>query len=976
MRRVTNKLAGRGPTRHRVFSFLMVTSLLSVVLVKPPTASCIGPAQAASPVKSVMGAAPLDTQTADPEPVVVVPDQPLREEIVNRTSHTRLVRKPSGEYEFTTSVAPLHWQDSRTKEWKEFQDNLQPADATEAAQGFAYQNKSNGLHIGFGKRAEVVNDRPVLRVATQDGAAVTMTAMGANPSGMSSAGARITYSEAYPGVDLRYTVSGASVKEDAVFKNVPATAAAALLRYDLDLEGVSAARRTDNSVDFVDGSGKAVLRMPRPYMVDSSGVPETGFSDAVAVTLTQLGSGKVRLELVPDLAWLAHPARVLPITVDPTIEAVTYSPDGTIGQDAPIYEAPPWNTVTHGSNAALDVGKRPTDGYSRDSLIQFPALSNLPQDSVVTSATLKLYAPSGTVGLPMQVWRNTEAWDEATVTWANAPAHTTYVWDSVSSTVPGWNSFDVGDLMHHVVSGEYANQGVRIASTGAVGQSVPFVSSDSTDTVHPPQLVVNYVPGTRYGKSDLWSYTRHDHGGGNVSGVNVSTGNLVFKHTGGNAIASGDSDMELLHTYNSMDPYGQTALYDRPGNVWGEGWTFSQNLRLYEAGSPNGVVFKDGSGANHVYAKSGDDGVTRTYLTPRNYGYTLTKDVRSTANPMSVYKLEADSGEMIYYFDDRGKLRKAEDPLSVTHLLYTYDSYGRADTITDETNRRVTLKYLGPGSPGRLSEIVDMSGRRHTYEYDDLGRLIRIKHGVGTTSEKTTTFEYGLANHLTAVTNSSGQRSLIRYGSLYSWDMAGDERGWLADARTTVTQTGSQHTSGSGSLQMNLSDVTATLPGGASHTHTTPLVWNSGQQELIGYVKPESGQVGARLVLEDERGRVVTGPTSVASAGTAWTAIRMPDAHVDPGYKVRRIGVEIRAVSGTYTGAVWLDHVIVKGLTTSWTNSQPTPSTVGDVRYDWTLDKTTVSGQGGDGTSSTVAYTYDGSGSTTAVTVNPIPGCI
>lgn len=845
---------------------------------------------------------------------------------------------------------------------------MRPADSTDAARGYAYTSKGNGLSVAFGKRSEVANDRPVLRVANED-KAVTLTALGANPSGMAVSGSKVRYTGAYADVDLSLTVDNERVKEDVIIKKAPANAQAAQFKYDLDLEGVTASKQSDNTVLFSDSSGKVVFRVPAPFMTDSSGDPERGYSDEVSVTLSPLGSGKVRLEFTPDLAWLQDPARVYPVTLDPTVEQVVYAPDGTTGQDASIYEASPWNTSTYGSISVLDVGKRPTDGYRRDSLIQFPELSNLPQDSVVTSTTLKLYAPSGTAGMPMEVWRNTEVWDEATVTWANAPYYTTYAWDSVSSTAPGWNTFDVGDLMHHVVSGEYVNRGVRVASTGAVGNSVPFVSSDSMDAAHHPQLVVRYVPATRYGFNGVWTYKTTEYGGGNLGSVNVSTGNLVLQHVDAGANNPG---VDLTLTYNSQDPYGQSSYFERPGAYFGEGWTLSQNQRLYQVGD-GGMVFKDGAGVDHVYATVGSIG---RYFPPANYPHILTKDTSKPSTDPRVYKLapnSSDTDEPTYYFDGEGKLTSLEGPDS-NNLTYSYDSAGRLITITDGT-KSVRLDYNGIG--GRLSQIQDMSDRVSTYSYSTHGNLRTIIDGVGTTSEAITNFTYSMGNHLMSVTPPGGGTSNFAYKVQYDWDTRGVVADLQPEGNATGVSQSTEHYYGTvgGSLKLDLNNVTSSTAGSAVKTFSTPETWNSTQQDLYTLVYVPSGfRLNARIMLRDSSNRALYGPWWAATGG-AWTVIRLPDAHVAPNYKVNKVGVQFVTPADSltgYSGPVWVDKLMVKGVASQLINSGGT--TTAEFRYTWDARRTTAESPLSSRQYSRT-YSYDGYGLVTDIQVSTIPGC-
>ncbi|MDP9382733.1 MAG: hypothetical protein M3Q29_21830 [Chloroflexota bacterium] len=161
-------------------------------------------------------------------------------------------------------------------------------------------------------------------------------------------------------------------------------AASAKYVYDLELEGLTASKQANNTITFADASGKAAFRMPRPFMVDSSGDPERAYSDDVQVTLTELASGKLRLELAPSVVWLTSHERAYPVRIDPTVEQVLYSRSEAMAQDATINQALPDTNEDY--KDILQVGKRDT-GERWDSLIRFPELDTSLQTAWSRAAT-------------------------------------------------------------------------------------------------------------------------------------------------------------------------------------------------------------------------------------------------------------------------------------------------------------------------------------------------------------------------------------------------------------------------------------------------------------------------------------------------------------------------------------------------------------------------------------------------------------
>jgi YD repeat-containing protein len=902
---------------------LIIVSLLISVVPQPAPVQAASPTAPSSIPSSQVNEPPLQRETGgdDQFPPSVI-GRPMHDQATTeRTAYSRTERNPDGSYTALFSVRPMHWQDAQTGNWKEFVNDLRPATDT----AYAYENSANGYRALFGKAPDITLGRPALRVVA-GGAAITMVAVGASPKDASVSGAQLIYANAYPATELRYTLDNERVKEDIILKQAPANAAATTYTFDLSLEGLTAAQQADRSINFTNANGATIFRMPAPFMVDSN--PQSAhYSDAVQATLTQLGGGKLRLEITPDLAWLQDPARVYPVVLDPTTEWVVPQPKGTVAQNTTIWQdAPSTNTALYDR---LYAGKN-ASGARRDILIQFPEVNTLlPKDSMIVRAQLELYADSGTNGLPMEVHHNTSSWNDETVTWNTAPGMDSHVWSTPTANVTSWTRFFISELVRAWHRGTQPNHGVRILSTGSADQQVPFYSSHATRDQ--PKLWVRYVPATRVGLSQLWQYTTYDHGGGNTSQINISTGNHVFQHQGGSIAARG-FDVDLTHTYNIQDPYGQTDKYYRAGAYYGEGWTFSHNLRLYEIDSGWGVVFKDGTGAHRVYAKTADVNGTREYARQLYYDMKLTKNLSSTTDPYKIYTLTPDSGGRPMYFDAGGKLRRIEDR-NGNYLSYAYDTdsssvsdpNGRLTSITDVAGRKTELVYAGPG--GRLSKITDMANRVSTYEYDGDGNLVAITHGVGSGSAATTKLDYAAANLLTTITTPNTSMTTAPKSSqrfhyyMHSWEPAdtgaGSTEGWAAYGNTTISQATDRAFHGSASLKLNMSNISNTTAGGAARTITTPESWNSIQQDLLAWMYVPSGyQLYGRLVLTDAQGRTQFGPWILVNGG-GWTTVTLPAARIDPAFKIQKVSFEVTTPSGAanYTGAVWLDLLMVRGLT-------------------------------------------------------------
>ena len=770
------------------------------------------------------------------------PSIPAAGTVTRRSAFSRTESNGDGSYTSTFATRPLHWKAPATGEWREFVNTLRPVPAT-LPPGFSHENTANRFLARFGEQAAVVAGQPVLRF-TLGALGLDMTAVAAAPTSVTVQGTKITYVDAYPNVDLRFTVDNERVKEELVLKRAPLTPAEARFQFQLALDGLTAHEQPTGTILFKEGTVTR-MEMPRLSMIDSASDLEI----EVPAELTELAAGRLLLTVTPDLEWLQDPDRTYPVVIDPSVSVTEIQPEDGRAQNVTIDQANP--TKNYHGNTRLIVGKNGT-GQRQDALLRFPSLDTLPTDSAVVRAQLELKSSSSSDDdvVPVEVRHNTAAFTASTVTWNTAPASGSEVWATKDIQEGQENLFDLTALVRKWVRGELEHYGMRLVSAGANGEVTRHHSSYSSCTGGScrPELQVSYVPATRYGVNRLWTYSSAEHGGGNSSRVNVSTGNLVFSHAGG-AIDTRGFRVELSHTYNSQDPF---YLADYPGAaVYGQGWQFAHNLRLFELDSGNAVVFKDGTGdQSRVFLKSTDSGSTRSYLRPVHYGHSLTKDLGNPpADPAKVFTLVTDHGQLKYYFNAAGRLTRQQDR-NGNYLAYTYDGSGRLWKITDVAGRVTTLEYLGSG--GRLSKITDMALRVSTYGYSS-GNLTTIKHAVATPDEVTTILDYDDANQLVSVKNPRGHTSFVRYRTLNSWETAGSVEDWDVQSRAAISHSTSRAHGGTGSLKVDLADVGdddwAIVE---KDLNDSPRALSSTSQELVVwvYLPAGSGALQARTELK------------------------------------------------------------------------------------------------------------------------------
>lgn len=149
------------------------------------------------------------------------------------------------------------------------------------------------------------------------------------------AGNQATYADVQPGVDLVVEVLRTGFEQSFVIRDAAALArlaatagAGSPVSWSLPVKarGLTARAEADGSISFVDAKNVVVSHLAAPKAWDAVVDPKSGEHTSVApvkLTVAQKGTGKAVVTMTPDQGWLSDPARVFPITIDPTY-ASTY----------------------------------------------------------------------------------------------------------------------------------------------------------------------------------------------------------------------------------------------------------------------------------------------------------------------------------------------------------------------------------------------------------------------------------------------------------------------------------------------------------------------------------------------------------------------------------------------------------------------------------------------------------------------------
>ena len=330
-----------------------------------------------------------------------------------RTESAKYYELSDGRVQAEISQTPVHYRDSRGA-WKPIDLGVKP----DTAGGFALSNTTNAFTSRFGD----ATDRLVRFEANGRHLELGLAGPAAKVSPKVD-GSTVTYPAAAGGADLVYEVTSTTLQENLVLAKAPAGGFS--VTFTLKTGGLTAVQRGDGSIAFVGrggADGREYFVMPAPYMFDSK--DDAGFdvgkvmSRKVGQTVTQRGN-TAEITLTADAAWLADPARVYPVTIDPTVKI---QPVPTDGQDVEIYSGN--TTKNYNDTYQLKVGTESTHTWR--SLVKFP-LTWIPTGSVISDAQLQMYYSQThwdwSYDVALEARKVTTAWSESTATWANMNAN-------------------------------------------------------------------------------------------------------------------------------------------------------------------------------------------------------------------------------------------------------------------------------------------------------------------------------------------------------------------------------------------------------------------------------------------------------------------------------------------------------------------------------------------------------------------------
>ncbi len=518
----------------------------------------------------------------------------------------------------------------------------------------------------------------------------------------------VRYPEALPGAELRYEVSGQSLKEAITFPE--AGLVPEQLSYEIRAEGLRAEVAEDGEIRFF-AEGELAFVFQAPFLMDGADNRE----GKVSVELEELGEGSYLLHYTPEREWLESEERVWPVVLDPTI---TNDVDTNYILDSYV------DQLTHYLNYGMDgyllVGTQGDPNTRRRALIKYGQLPELESGDVIVNAVQRVMGNTNrNYAEPILVEAHaiTSNWYSQSVKWMNQPGHEDEVLDFqyVGPEVLDWDHekywfWDVTSAVQRWYNGgasnkgSLANQGVMLISPSEDGteqHEAIFYSADCQGTAKWPMLFITYRNTT--GLESYWDYTSASAGRAGTASVNNFTGNLVLSRSD-MSYSGSRMPANITFTYNQND--GSTNI------GYGRGWRccYSQYLELVRLAGVYYYKWIDGDGTRIYFTYDDEES---KWTDENGLGYTL------------------NVGSYSYTITDRDGNQLG------------FDRFGRLISMTDKLSNTLSIEYRDSESEDlRIARVTDGAGRVYEFGYAYTVCVSVTYMGTGTTPIEKVNYRY------------------------------------------------------------------------------------------------------------------------------------------------------------------------------------------------------------------------------------------
>ncbi|MBQ3526987.1 MAG: DNRLRE domain-containing protein [Clostridia bacterium] len=555
----------------------------------------------------------------------------------------------------------------------------------------------------------------------------------------------VGYSSVMNGIDLNYSVSGRTLKEEIVL-NRRATALKTFT-FTLDCGDLSAVLCEDGSVSIRTDDGNEKFVIQAPFMYDALGAESTD----IGVTLTANTDGTYTYTLAPDKAWVASGARLYPIVIDPP---VTDSNSSTVIDTTGVFGNNIGNLDENGEPLYLKVGDRWDTELQQAVELQAMIQSDLPaaldETTNIVNARMYLYGYRNSIetcatDMQINAYRITSSWSSDNVPIAIGTGNADYTDiidyvyfnDSEAVTYVPY-CFDITEVVQQWHVGTAPNygialRGVNVSGTRKIARFYDSLHGGTEGSLNNAEVFPSFIYEYRdsSGVEDYWSFTSVGAGRTGTLGVNNNNGNLVTTHS---LVSSTGNNMpvnvSIVYSANSYDYENRTNL-----GMWRTNYharIVGCNLTFDYFGDP--IVYKycyiDSDGTRHFLKQEGSEHKDEDGL-----GLTLTAYTNEQGYNQGYYYKMEDKDHIIYWFDFYGRLIRIIDP-NGNYNAITYEAGSGSDStknaismITEGTDmsstvRITTFTYASDG------DVTITSPEGYSVRLDFLSATNRMLQGI------------------------------------------------------------------------------------------------------------------------------------------------------------------------------------------------------------------------------------------------------
>lgn len=308
----------------------------------------------------------------------------------------------------------------------------------------------------------------------------------------------ILYNQVYENINIQYTVDTFGVKEDIILnertdKNI--------YTYKLSKEGLEATLIDNVVYLFKEGENMPSMLLSAPLMKDEAGEE----SKDIMLSLEEEEENYI-VSMTADEAWLNSEDRVYPVHIDPSID--------TIDKDIVIYSI--CSNSNFLSSTTGYVGYGDSYGKSRSYvIIGYPFTGMLPDNAVITNATLNLYQYAGNEKGKITCYRLEESLPHEAgiegMTWKDTVSINREVAGEKSSfnSKIGKHEIDIRDTVSRWGEGIVPVHGLVLIANNETSTNAEFYTYESSGVSksRKPQIVIDW----KYeGELDENAYTLND----------------------------------------------------------------------------------------------------------------------------------------------------------------------------------------------------------------------------------------------------------------------------------------------------------------------------------------------------------------------------------------------------------------------------------------------------------------------------------